>query len=83
MTRETVAAIQRRCWLTTVVIQRFQRVIHKNVVQPALAGEIDFNDVARLPLPLRLLNLVPRARRVPPYLLAYGAMRERPPAAVR
>ncbi|RNL85734.1 FAD-dependent oxidoreductase [Halostreptopolyspora alba] len=79
--RANVAAIQRRRWPTTVLIQGLQRAIHRNVVGPALAGEIDFSDAARLPLPLRIAQRVPWARRIPPYLLAYGAMRERPPAA--
>ncbi len=79
--RATVAAIQRRRWPTTVLIQGFQRAIHTKVVRPALAGEIDFSDAARLPLPLRVAQRVPWARRIPPYLLAYGAVRERPPAA--
>lgn len=84
LSRRNVAAIQRRRWLTTALIQGFQRAVHKKAVQSALAGEIDFNDLARLPLPLRIANRIPRLRRIPAYLLAYGAMRERPPAtAVR
>ncbi|MBB4935257.1 2-polyprenyl-6-methoxyphenol hydroxylase-like FAD-dependent oxidoreductase [Lipingzhangella halophila] len=79
--RANVAAIQRRRWPTTVLIQGLQRAIHTKVVRPALAGEIDFSDAARLPLPLRVAQRVPWARRIPPYLLAYGAMREHPPAA--
>jgi 2-polyprenyl-6-methoxyphenol hydroxylase-like FAD-dependent oxidoreductase len=79
--RRHVAAIQRRRWFTTVLIQRLQRLVHHNVVEPALNGEIDFGDTARLPLPLRLLQKIPWLRLIPPYLLAYGAMKERPPAA--
>lgn len=78
--RRDLAAVQRRRWLTTVLIQGFQRVIHKRAVQPALAGQIDLGDATRLPLPVRIASHVPWVRRIPPYLLAYGAMRERPPA---
>ncbi|MQA05618.1 MAG: FAD-dependent oxidoreductase [Streptosporangiales bacterium] len=79
--RAEVAAIQRRRWPTTVLVQSFQRAVHKNAIESALAGEIDFSDLAHLPLPLRIAERMPWARRLPPYLLAYGAMRERPPAA--
>ncbi|MEV0086266.1 FAD-dependent oxidoreductase [Saccharopolyspora sp. NPDC050642] len=79
--RRHVAAVQRRRWPTTVLIQRLQRVIHENVISPALRGEIDFGDTARLPLPLRAVSNVPWLRRIPAYVLAYGAVRERPPKA--
>ncbi|MGW5649656.1 FAD-dependent oxidoreductase [Saccharopolyspora sp. NPDC003752] len=79
--RRHVAAVQRRRWPTTVLIQRLQRMIHENVISPALRGEIDFGDTARLPLPLRAVSNVPWLRRIPAYILAYGAVRERPPKA--
>ncbi|GAA4860797.1 FAD-dependent oxidoreductase [Saccharopolyspora rosea] len=78
--REHVAAVQRRRMPTTVLLQRLQRMIHDNVVAPALRGDIDFGATARIPLPLRVANSIPWLRRIPPYFLAYGAMRERPPA---
>ncbi|MGP4017968.1 FAD-dependent oxidoreductase [Saccharopolyspora sp. 5N708] len=77
--REHVAAVQRRRWPTTVLIQRFQRLIHDNVVGPALRGEIDFGSTAHLPLPLRAMSNIPQLRKIPAYLLAYGAVLERPP----
>lgn len=79
--RKHVAAVQRRRWPTTVLIQRLQRVIHENVISPALRGEIDFGNTARLPLPLRAVSNAPWLRRIPAYVLAYGAVRERPPKA--
>ena len=81
--RAHVAAVQRRRWLTTVLIQGFQRIIHDNVVGPALRGEIDLGDSAKLPLPIRLISRLPFLRRVPPYLLAFGAVREKPPREAR
>ncbi|MER7078452.1 2-polyprenyl-6-methoxyphenol hydroxylase [Saccharopolyspora kobensis] len=77
--RKHVAAVQRRRWPTTVLIQRLQRVIHDNVIGPALHGEIDFGNTARFPLPVRAVSNVPWLRKIPPYVLAYGAVRERPP----
>ncbi|WP_190821790.1 FAD-dependent oxidoreductase [Saccharopolyspora pogona] len=79
--RKHVAAVQRRRWPTTVLIQRLQRIIHENVISPALRGEIDFGSTARLPLPLRAVSNAPCLRRIPAYVLAYGAVRERPPKA--
>lgn len=79
--RDDVAAIQRRRWATTVLVQSFQRMVHRTAIRAALSGDIDFRDRARLPRPLRVANRVPWMRRLPPYLLAYGALRERPPAA--
>lgn len=79
--REHVAAIQRRRLPTTVLVQRFQRLAHDNVVAPALRGEIDFGDPADPPLPMKVLSTAPWLRRVPPYLLAYGVFPENPPTA--
>ncbi|QVQ51783.1 FAD-dependent oxidoreductase [Spiractinospora alimapuensis] len=84
VTRADVAAVQRRRWPTTALIQSLQRAAHRRVVLPALRGDIDFARASTLPLPLRLTERTPWARRIPPYLLAYGALREHPPpAAVR
>ncbi|GAA4886826.1 FAD-dependent oxidoreductase [Saccharopolyspora cebuensis] len=81
--RRHVVAVQRRRRPTTVLIQRLQRLLHRRVVAPALRGEIEFSDRAALPLPLRLLQRVPWLRRIPPYVLAFGALRERPPEQAR
>ncbi|MGW0892249.1 FAD-dependent oxidoreductase [Saccharopolyspora sp. NPDC002578] len=77
--RRHVAAIQRRRWPTTLLIQGLQKVLHRNAVEPGLRGEIDFGDRTRLPRPIRMITRLPLLRMVPPYLLAYGALRERPP----
>ncbi|MDP9640223.1 2-polyprenyl-6-methoxyphenol hydroxylase-like FAD-dependent oxidoreductase [Actinopolyspora lacussalsi] len=77
--RRHVAAVQRTRWPTTALIQGLQRTIHANVVEPALRGEIDFGRRAGLPWLLKLLPRLPWLRVVPPYILAYGARRERPP----
>ncbi|MFC7340880.1 FAD-dependent oxidoreductase [Saccharopolyspora griseoalba] len=77
--RRHVAAIQWRRWPTTALLQRFQRLIHDNVVAPALRGEIDFGRPARPPLPVRAISRLPFLRKIPPYVLAYGAIKERPP----
>lgn len=81
--RKHVAMVQRRRWLTTVLIQGLQRVVHTKVIEPALRGEIDFQKAARVPLPFRLIERLPWLKGIPPYVLAYGAHREQPPAAAR
>ncbi|SDQ72042.1 FAD-dependent oxidoreductase [Actinopolyspora saharensis] len=82
--RRHVAAVQHRRKPVTALLQRVQRTVHDNVIEPALRGSIDFRDRTRLPLPLRLAPKVPWLRAIPPYVFAYGAVRERPPrSAVR
>ncbi|WP_017973972.1 FAD-dependent oxidoreductase [Actinopolyspora halophila] len=82
--RHHVAAVQHRRKPVTALLQRIQRTVHDNVLEPALRGSIDFEDRTRLPPTLRLLPKVPWLRMIPPYVFAYGAVRERPPrSAVR
>ncbi|MFE1775173.1 FAD-dependent oxidoreductase [Streptomyces sp. NPDC059008] len=76
-----VRAVQRRRWPTTALTQALQRLAHTRVIGPVLAGEAPFGDPRRAK---RMAELVTTSRwlnRVPAYFLAYGAVRERPPAA--
>ena len=79
-----VRAIQRRRWPTTAATQALQRLVHGRVIEPVLAGRIAVGaraDGARPPRLMRILTAAPWLRRVPAYFIAYGALRERPPAA--
>jgi 2-polyprenyl-6-methoxyphenol hydroxylase-like FAD-dependent oxidoreductase len=79
-----VRAVQRRRWPTTAATQALQRLAHARVIGPVLAGRDVFGagaDRSRPPLPLRVITTLPVLRRVPAYFIAYGALRERPPAA--
>src|SRR5262249_59332034 len=81
---QEVRAVQRRRWPTTAATQALQRLVHARVIEPVLAGRQVFSaraDRARPPRPVRIITSVPWLRRVPAYFLAYGALRERPPAA--
>ncbi|MFJ3925208.1 FAD-dependent oxidoreductase [Streptomyces sp. NPDC090022] len=75
-----VRRVQHRRWPTTVLTQRLQRLAHAQVIEPLLAGRTAFGNPRRAK---RLTELVTDSRwlnRVPAYFIAYGALRERPPA---
>ena len=79
-----VRAVQRRRWPTTAATQALQRLVHARVIEPVMAGRRAFGagpDETRSPRLVRVLTTAPWLRRVPAYFLAYGALRERPPAA--
>jgi 2-polyprenyl-6-methoxyphenol hydroxylase-like FAD-dependent oxidoreductase len=79
--RHHVTAIQRRRWLTTALIQGFQRIVHARVVKPILDGDVNFVNPPKPLLAYRAISRMPWLRKVPAYLISYGAMRERPPAS--
>lgn len=75
-----VRRVQCRRWPTTAGTQALQRLAHARVIEPLLAGEPAFGNPE---LARRLTEFVTtsrRFRRLPAYFLAYGALRERPPA---
>ncbi|MFJ3276769.1 FAD-dependent oxidoreductase [Streptomyces sp. NPDC086776] len=77
----TVRRVQRRRRPTTAVTQALQRFAHANVIEPVLSGRPAFGSRKRAQ---RLSELITSSRwlnRLPAYFLAYGALRERPPAA--
>ncbi|MEV0489950.1 FAD-dependent oxidoreductase [Streptomyces atratus] len=77
----TVRRVQCRRWPTTAATQALQRFAHTNVIEPVLSGRPAFGDPKRAQ---RLSELITTSRwlnRLPAYFLAYGALRERPPAA--
>ncbi|MFJ4466789.1 FAD-dependent oxidoreductase [Streptomyces sp. NPDC089424] len=76
-----VRRVQRRRRLTTAVTQRLQRLAHANVIEPVLQGRPPFGDPRRAAHMAELITTSRRLNRVPAYFLAYGALRERPPAA--
>ncbi|OAH13458.1 FAD-dependent oxidoreductase [Streptomyces jeddahensis] len=76
-----VRAVQRRRWPTTAVTQALQRAAHARVIEPLLAGRPPFGNPRRAQRLTELLTTSRWLNRVPAYFLAYGAVRERPPAA--
>lgn len=74
-----VRRVQRRRLPTTMATQGLQRLAHRQVIEPLLAGRTAFGDPRRAK---RMTELITDSRwlnRVPAYFLAYGALRERPP----
>lgn len=71
--------IQLRRWPTAAAAQALQRIAHDRVISPALAGA-PRTDV---PAVVRRVASTPGLARLPAFFFAYGAMRERPPAAAR
>jgi 2-polyprenyl-6-methoxyphenol hydroxylase-like FAD-dependent oxidoreductase len=78
---QDVRAVQRRRWPTTALTQALQRIAHARVIEPVLAGRPPFGDPRRAQRMSELLTTSRWLNRVPAYILAYGAVRERPPTA--
>ncbi|REK84706.1 FAD-dependent oxidoreductase [Streptomyces inhibens] len=76
-----VRAVQRRRWPTTALTQALQRFAHARVIEPVLTGRPPFGNPKRAKRMTELLTTSRWLNRVPAYFLAYGAVRERPPAA--
>jgi 2-polyprenyl-6-methoxyphenol hydroxylase-like FAD-dependent oxidoreductase len=78
---DDVRRVQWRRWPTTAATQALQRLVHGRVIEPQLAGRPGRADRERPPRLPRVLTAAPWLKRVPAYFFAYGAGRERPPAA--
>ncbi|MFD7612763.1 FAD-dependent oxidoreductase [Streptomyces sp. NPDC059828] len=76
-----VRAVQRRRWPTTALTQDLQRLAHGRVIEPVLAGRPPFGGATVAKHATELITTSRWLNRVPAYFLAYGALRERPPAA--
>ncbi|QHC27018.1 FAD-dependent oxidoreductase [Streptomyces sp. GS7] len=76
-----VRGVQCRRWPTAVLTQGLQRFAHARVIEPVLAGDPPFGNPRRAKRAAELLTTSRWLNRLPAYFLAYGAVRERPPAA--
>jgi 2-polyprenyl-6-methoxyphenol hydroxylase-like FAD-dependent oxidoreductase len=76
-----VRSVQCRRRPTTVVTQALQRTAHATVIAPVLQGRPPLGSASRTQRLARMLTRGRWIRRVPAYWLAYGALRERPPAS--
>jgi 2-polyprenyl-6-methoxyphenol hydroxylase-like FAD-dependent oxidoreductase len=76
-----VRRVQRRRRPTTAATQGLQRFAHTHVIEPVLLGRPPLGDPKRAKRLAELVTTSHWLNRVPAYFLAYGALRERPPAA--
>ena len=74
-----LARVQRRRWWPTVLVQQAQRMLHRLVFTPALAGRAP----TALGLVARVAARVPAVTRVPAQLVGYGPRPERAPDFAR
>jgi 2-polyprenyl-6-methoxyphenol hydroxylase-like FAD-dependent oxidoreductase len=80
-----VARVQVRRWAPTVLTQSLQRLLHRLVFLPVLAGERR-PGAGGAPRPSRLARLLrrfPRLRAIPAYIVAIGALPEHAPSFAR
>ncbi|MFJ1567418.1 FAD-dependent monooxygenase [Streptomyces erythrochromogenes] len=75
-----VRRVQRRRQPTTVATQGLQRLAHTQVFEPLLDGRTVFGNPRRAQRMTELVTESPWLNRIPAYFIAYGALRERPPA---
>jgi 2-polyprenyl-6-methoxyphenol hydroxylase-like FAD-dependent oxidoreductase len=68
-----LARVQRRRELPTKLIQAFQRLLQKQILQQILTARPS----PKPPLPLRLVLHTPLLRELPPRFIAFGPRRER------
>jgi 2-polyprenyl-6-methoxyphenol hydroxylase-like FAD-dependent oxidoreductase len=79
---DDLARVQARRWGPTLLTQSVQRLLHRLVFQPVLAGRAAGG--ARGPSRLvRLLRRFPRLQAIPPYMFAIGALPEHAPSFAR
>ncbi|MGW0997732.1 FAD-dependent oxidoreductase [Streptomyces sp. NPDC002523] len=79
-----VRGVQRRRRPAAVATQALQRAAHASVIAPVLRGRPPLGSASRTRRIVRMLTRARWIRRLPAYWVAYGALRERPPAkAVR
>jgi 2-polyprenyl-6-methoxyphenol hydroxylase-like FAD-dependent oxidoreductase len=74
-----LAAVQRQRTVPTIVIQGFQRIVHRLVLAPAMAGR----EITPSRGLQRLLHRLPRLSTVPGYIIGTGVRPEHVPAAAR
>jgi 2-polyprenyl-6-methoxyphenol hydroxylase-like FAD-dependent oxidoreductase len=78
--RAALARVQLRRWLPTVLTQGVQRLAHRAVIAPTLAGDATgLTSAARPPRLVRLLQRYPLLQGLPARAVAIGVLPEHPP----
>ena len=77
----TLARVQARRWIPTVLIQAVQRAIHARIITAAMKE--DFDHPAEPPLPVRVISKLPALGAIAGYFVAIGPLPEHAPAFAR
>jgi len=78
-----LARVQVRRWAPTFLTQSLQRLVHRLVFEPILAGELGRGGGGPPSRLARLLRRYPGLQRIPAYMVAIGALPEHAPAFAR
>jgi 2-polyprenyl-6-methoxyphenol hydroxylase-like FAD-dependent oxidoreductase len=78
-----LARVQVRRWAPTVLTQSLQRLAHRLVFEPVLAGELRASHVRGPSRLARLLRRFPRLQAIPAYIVAIGVLPEHAPPFAR
>lgn len=78
-----LAAVRRRRWLPTVLTQTVQRILHRQVIGPAVRGELTPMPDAARDLVVRLFRTLPALAAVPAYVVGVGLLSEHAPDFAR
>ncbi len=79
VTESDLAAVQRRRALPTTITQGFQRILHRQVIAPVMAGA----DITPPGFLLKLVRLLPQLTAIPAYLVGTGVRPEHVPEPAR
>lgn len=79
VTGSDLAAVQRRRTLPTVITQGFQRILHRRVIAPVMAGA----DITPPGALLKIVQLFPQLTTIPAYLVGTGVRPEHVAAPAR
>jgi hypothetical protein len=82
VSRGDLARVQARRWAPTFVTQSLQRLVHRLVMQPVLAGELGPRD-RRRPSLLAGLRRFPKLQAIPAYVVGIGVLPEHAPSFAR
>jgi 2-polyprenyl-6-methoxyphenol hydroxylase-like FAD-dependent oxidoreductase len=81
--RGDLARVQLRRWAPTFLTQSLQRLVHRLVLQPLLAGEVRRGSRRRHSLLTGLLRRFPRLQALPAYVVGIGVLPEHAPPFAR
>ena len=79
VSRRDLARVRRRRLVPTLLVQAIQRAMHRLIIRPVIEGRRN----GPPKLLVRLMNIVPAARRIPAYVIGVGVLPEHAPKWAR